>query len=72
MEKSKIEKLLRDRRALQEIERYQWFESEKIGYDIDFEQAARDWLSQFSRDWIKHYRAPRIDWRIRKERKVRP
>ena len=38
---------LKDERALAEIEKHKWFESEKAGHDIGFEAAAADWIKRF-------------------------
>lgn len=47
--------LLDNPKVLEEIRRHLWIESEKAGYDIGFETAARDWLEKFSTAWIAHY-----------------
>jgi len=49
------EHLLENQQVLEEIRRHLWIESEKTGYDIGFETAARDWLEKFSGAWITHY-----------------
>jgi len=36
-----------------EILRHKWFESEKRGYDIGYEQALLDWVSTYRTDWKK-------------------
>lgn len=35
-------------RQLEEILKYKWIESEKVGYDIGFERAAREWIRKYS------------------------
>lgn len=49
------EKLLKDRSVVEEIQRHQWLESEKAGYDIGFERAAEDWLERFSKAWMAYH-----------------
>ena len=49
------EKLLSDRRVVEEIHRHQWFESEKAGHDIGFESAAEDWFNKFAKTWIQYH-----------------
>ncbi len=33
---------------IDEINRYKWIESEKRSFDIGFQQAAKEWISQYS------------------------
>jgi len=47
-------KLLSDKRVIAEIQRHQWFESEKAGHDIGFEKAKEDWLKRFSGAWMQY------------------
>jgi len=54
MDKGLKNKLLHDRRVVEEINRHLWLESEKAGCDIGFEKAAQDWLVKFSKAWMKH------------------
>ena len=49
------EKLLKNRRVIEEIKRHLWIESEKAGYDIGFEKAADDWLKNFSKAWMEYH-----------------
>ncbi len=49
------EELLKDPRAVEEIKRHLWLESEKAGHDIGFDQAAEDWIARFSAGWVQHY-----------------
>ena len=53
------EKLLSDKRVVEEIHRHLWIESEKAGQDIGFEKAAQDWLERFSKAWMD-YNMPKI------------
>ncbi|MDP8263926.1 MAG: hypothetical protein P9M12_00410 [Candidatus Aceula lacicola] len=53
MKKWKNRKLLRNPEVLAEIHRHLWIESEKSGHDIGFDNAAEDWLRQFSDDWAE-------------------
>lgn len=48
-------KLLRDKKALEEINRHLWIESEKAGCDIGFDSAAVDWLERFSKAWMDYH-----------------
>ena len=44
--------LLRDPRVKEEIDRHKWLESEKVGRDIGFDNAADDWISNYSEEWV--------------------
>jgi hypothetical protein len=35
----------------EEIQKYRWIESEKVGYDIGFERAEQEWRRQHVRGW---------------------
>ncbi len=52
--KEDLEKLLKDQRIIDEINRHLWIESEKAGHDIGFEQAKADWFKKFSKAWIAY------------------
>lgn len=45
------EKLLKDQRVVAEINKHKWFESEKVGHDIGFEKAAKDWFNRYGAQW---------------------
>lgn len=47
--------LLKDRQAIDEINRHLWIESEKAGFDIGFDRAAEDWLARFSSAWMNYH-----------------
>ncbi len=47
--------LMKDRRVIEEINRHLWIESEKSGYNITFEKAAREWFDNFAEVWTQHY-----------------
>ena len=47
--------LLRNKKAVDEINRHRWIESEKAGYDIGFENASVDWLKKFSSAWMQYH-----------------
>ena len=49
------EKLLTNKKAVEEINRHRWIESEKIGHDIGFETASGDWLEKFSSAWMQYH-----------------
>ena len=55
MKKIKNSHLLKDRKVVEEINRHLWIESEKAGHDIGFEQAAQDWLENFSKAWMDYH-----------------
>lgn len=55
---SSINSLLKDKKVKKEIERYKWLESEKKGYDIGPDNAARDWLELYGQAWIKEHVVP--------------
>lgn len=42
---------------IEEIEKYKWIESEKVGYDIGMQKACHDWIGKFAKqfreDWEK-------------------
>lgn len=38
----------------EEILRYKWIESEKVGRDIGFEQALTEWIIKHRADWRKN------------------
>ncbi len=57
MAKVSKEELLKDPRVIEEIKRHLWIESEKVGHDIGFENAASDWIAKFSAGWVSHYMA---------------
>ena len=44
---------LRDPRALAEIRRHKWIESQKKGKEIGFATAAADWVKKYGRQWKK-------------------
>ena len=48
-------KLLKNKKAVEEINRHRWIESEKAGYDIGFETASVDWLEKFSAVWMQYH-----------------
>ena len=39
----------------EEIKKYKWIESEKLGQDIGWEQATQEWMQKFFPEW-KQYR----------------
>jgi len=47
--------LLKNRNVIQEISRHLWIESERVGHDVGFENAAEDWLIRFSSAWLKYH-----------------
>jgi len=55
MKKIQHDKLLKDRKVIEEINRHLWIQSEKAGYDIGFDSAAEDWLKNFSKAWMDYH-----------------
>lgn len=55
MAKLKNDKLLKDKRVVDEIKRHLWIESEKVGHDIGYDKASVDWLENFSSSWMKYH-----------------
>lgn len=49
------DELLKDRDILNEINRYKWIESEKLGSDIGFERAAREWIYAYSKQYLAEH-----------------
>ena len=47
--------LLKDRDVLNEINRHKWFASEKVGSDIGFERAAREWINTYSKQYLTQH-----------------
>ena len=48
-------KLLKNKKAVAEINRHRWIESEKAGYDVGFKTASADWLEKFSKVWMQYH-----------------
>lgn len=46
-----LEKILKNKSALEEINRYKWLQSELCGHDIGFETAASEWYHKYAADW---------------------
>jgi len=55
MTEVQTQKLLKDKKVREEISRHQWIESERLGYDIGFEQACVDWINKFSKAWMSYH-----------------
>ena len=47
--------LLKDKDILIEINRHKWIESEKLGLDIGFERAAREWIDNYSKQYLTQH-----------------
>ena len=47
--------LLKDKDILSEINRYKWLESEKLGTDIGFERASREWINSCSSQYFSQH-----------------
>ena len=48
---------LQDERAIHEIRKHKWIESEKKGKEIGFATAALDWVRKHGDDWLRAYKA---------------
>ncbi len=40
---------------LEEIQKYKWIESERLGHDIGFERAMMEWNDRFGKDFRGHW-----------------
>lgn len=49
------EKLLQDKKVVEEINRHKWLESEMAGHDIGFDQAADDWFKNYAPSWVTYH-----------------
>ncbi len=47
--------LLKDKDILNEINRYKWIQSEKAGSDIGFERASREWITNYSGQYLTQH-----------------
>jgi hypothetical protein len=47
--------LLKDKDVVNEINRYKWLESEKVGSDIGFERASREWINLHSKQYFEQH-----------------
>ncbi len=45
-------RLLDDPRAIKEIERYKWIESERLGMDVGEKRATMEWISAYGCYWL--------------------
>jgi len=52
MAATKMRALLNDKEIVREINNYKWLESEKAGMDIGFEQASREWIHKYSKQYL--------------------
>jgi hypothetical protein len=43
----------------EEILKHKWYESEKAGHDIGFEQARTDWTIKHRSEWLKRWKKER-------------
>jgi hypothetical protein len=48
-----LARLLDDFRVIEEIERYKWIESERLGRDIGEKQASLEWIRSYGCHWLK-------------------
>jgi hypothetical protein len=47
--------LLKDKDVLSEINKYKWLESEKACTDIGFERAAKEWITNYSKQYLTQH-----------------
>lgn len=47
----------RDPRALEEIRKHKWIESQKLGEEVGFATAALDWIGKYGEEWKKIHAA---------------
>jgi len=40
----------------QDVDDHKWFESERAGHDIGYDQALMGWLVKHARNWRQHHR----------------
>lgn len=55
MSKINEKKLLEIPEVIDEINRHLWIESQKVGHDIGFEQASRQWMENYAKDWMNYF-----------------
>jgi len=60
---------LADPRALDEIRKHQWLESQKAQREIGFASAAVDWIKNYGETWKKIHVKDSDDWRVFFERR---
>ncbi|MBP9855194.1 MAG: hypothetical protein KBD53_10055 [Candidatus Omnitrophica bacterium] len=46
---------LSNTKAIEEIRKHKWIESEKKGEEVGFATAAVDWIKKYGQSWKKHY-----------------
>ena len=49
------QQLLNNPQVIDEIKRHLWIESEKAGYDIGYDNAAKDWISKYASAWMEYH-----------------
>ena len=45
--------LMKDPEVIQEVNRYKWIESERLGTDVGFDAAVAIWLDLHADQWVK-------------------
>ena len=60
---------LKDPRALAEVRKHKWLESQKAFREISFCEAALDWIGKFGEEWKRHHVKVYRDYRIFLERR---
>ncbi len=54
------EKLLKSSSVWEEIDRYKWIESERVGYDIGLENAVKEWINRYADAWNRHHTRQKV------------
>jgi len=44
---------LKDPKAIEEINKFKWIQSERAGHDIGFDAAAKEWIKKHGAEWLK-------------------
>ena len=55
--------LLQDKDIVSEINKYKWLESERLGQDIGFERASKEWINSYAEKYfIRHPNKTSLFW----------
>ncbi len=44
-----------EKAAIEEIQKYKWIESERLGYDIGFKRAGQEWAEKYGEAFEKYF-----------------
>lgn len=50
-----LRELLKNKEAIEEINRHLWIESQKAGYSIGIERATDEWVTLYAEGWMKYH-----------------